>query len=69
MSRMPEQRPPVARRALVHPHKTVDLDSGTLETRVRIRMELLHGANFNDPAHYQGHDFHRIMHSGAGHGD
>jgi cyanobactin biosynthesis protein (PatB/AcyB/McaB family) len=34
----------------VHPHRCVDVIHGTPAQLVAIRMRLVHGANYNDPA-------------------
>ena len=47
--RLPLQSPPVLRPELIHPHRTVDLVHGTAEELVALRVQLMHGANYNDP--------------------
>jgi cyanobactin biosynthesis protein (PatB/AcyB/McaB family) len=47
---LPKQSPPVRRPELVDPHRTVDVARGTPEQLIAMRMRLMHGANFNDPA-------------------
>ncbi len=49
-SLMPIQAAPVRRPELVHPHRTLDVEHGTPEELFAVRMALLHGANYNDPA-------------------
>ncbi|WP_432020073.1 cyanobactin biosynthesis system PatB/AcyB/McaB family protein [Streptomyces sp. 1222.5] len=48
----PRQDPPVCRPELVRPHHLVDVEHGSPERLVRIRMNLMHGANFNDPQYF-----------------
>ena len=47
---LPKQAAPVRRPELVHPHRTVDVRHGTADQLVAMRMRLMHGANYNDPA-------------------
>lgn len=49
----PKQLPPVRRGEVVQPHRCVDVHNGTPEQLVAIRLQLTHGANYNDPAHFQ----------------
>jgi cyanobactin biosynthesis protein (PatB/AcyB/McaB family) len=46
----------------------VDLENGRLEDLVHIRMDLLHGANYNDPPAYANRSFNQVMHSSASQG-
>ncbi|HAX76091.1 MAG TPA: cyanobactin biosynthesis system PatB/AcyB/McaB family protein, partial [Cyanobacteria bacterium UBA11372] len=48
--RLPKQSPPVKRPDIIYPHRSVDVIHGREEDLVSIRMDLLHGANYNDPA-------------------
>jgi cyanobactin biosynthesis protein (PatB/AcyB/McaB family) len=48
--RLPKLSPPVKRPDIIHPHQAVDVIHGTVEDLVHIRMDLLYGANYNDPA-------------------
>lgn len=57
MNLEPPQAPPVNRRLVSKPHETVDTDNGTVEQLIKVRMWLLHGANHNDPAPWQGDSF------------
>lgn len=34
---------------MLPPHESVDVEHGDLRSMIRVRMQLLHGANFNDP--------------------
>ncbi len=45
----PPQVAPVKRPAVVAPHAGLDLEHGSIERLVQLRMELMHGANHNDP--------------------
>jgi len=49
---LPRQSPPVKRPDVVEPCTTVNVVNGKLDYMIRIRMELTHGANYNDPAHF-----------------
>lgn len=46
----PPQVEPVKRPHFVHPHECVELRRGSVRQLVRFRVELMHGANHNDPA-------------------
>jgi cyanobactin biosynthesis protein (PatB/AcyB/McaB family) len=46
----PIQAAPVRRPELVVPHRTVDVVHGSPEQLIAMRIRLMHGANFNDPA-------------------
>ncbi len=50
MPLLPVQAPPVARPGLIQPYWAVDVVHGTKEQLDNIRIRLLHGANFDDPA-------------------
>jgi hypothetical protein len=43
----------------------VDLENGTVDDLVHIRMDLLHGANYNDPPAYANRSYNQVMHSSA----
>jgi cyanobactin biosynthesis protein (PatB/AcyB/McaB family) len=47
---LPVQAPPVLRPDLVQPHRTVDATRGTAAQLISVRMDLMLGANYNDPA-------------------
>lgn len=47
---MPKQAQPVKRPQLIEPYKTVDVIQGEEESLLNVRFDLLHGANYNDPA-------------------
>lgn len=59
--RLPNLSPPVQRGELVHPHETVDVHHGTPDQLFAIRVALIHGANYNDPAHYEQRSFDRYV--------
>lgn len=59
--RMPSQVPPVKRPEVVEPHKVVDLEHGEGSDIVTVLMELLHGANFNDPPALNTPPFERLL--------
>jgi cyanobactin biosynthesis protein (PatB/AcyB/McaB family) len=56
----PPQAPPVRRPDLVQPHRTVDFTRGTIAQLVSVRIELMHGANFNDPAPFAFPSYERM---------
>lgn len=58
--RLPRQSPPVKRPDLIQPHETVDVIHGSLEELVDVRMHLLHGANYNDPAGFQYRSYNQL---------
>ena len=51
--KLPKQSPPVKRPDLIETHKCVDVFHGRGDDLVQIRMDLMHGANYNDPAQFQ----------------
>jgi cyanobactin biosynthesis protein (PatB/AcyB/McaB family) len=64
MAHTPKQSPPVRRPELVEPHKSVDVIHGTHAQLYRIRMRLLHGANYNDPPALRAPSYAMVMRSG-----
>jgi cyanobactin biosynthesis protein (PatB/AcyB/McaB family) len=62
--RLPKQSPPVKRPDLIQPHETVDLIHGSVEELVNVRMHLLHGANYNDPAAFAYRSYEQLKTSG-----
>lgn len=58
--KLPSLSPPVKRPDLIQPYLAVDVEHGHTQDLVNIRMDLLHGANYNDPARFQYADYHRI---------
>ncbi|MGV2829637.1 cyanobactin biosynthesis system PatB/AcyB/McaB family protein [Myxosarcina sp. GI1(2024)] len=61
--RLPKLAPPVKRPDLIFPHRAVDIVNGRGEDLIHIRMDLMHGANFNDPPQFRYPSFQRIMSS------
>ncbi|AFY37275.1 hypothetical protein Lepto7376_0895 [[Leptolyngbya] sp. PCC 7376] len=54
--KLPKLSPPVKRPHFIEPALAVDVEHGRTEDLVNIRMDLLHGANYNDPAAFSpGH--------------
>jgi cyanobactin biosynthesis protein (PatB/AcyB/McaB family) len=49
----------------IYPHRTVDVTLGTTADLVAIRIDLLHGANFNDPAAHQHRTYQQFKSSCA----
>lgn len=62
--RLPKQAAPVKRPDIIYPHRTVDVTLGTVEDLVAIRVDLLHGANYNDPAAFAPRTYHQLKTSG-----
>ncbi|WP_313959083.1 cyanobactin biosynthesis system PatB/AcyB/McaB family protein [Umezakia ovalisporum] len=48
---------------MIYPHRCVDVIHGRVEDLVHIRMDLLHGANYNDPAAFQNRSYQQIKSS------
>lgn len=63
--RLPILSPPVKRPDLIQPAISVDIENGSAEELLHIRMDLLHGANYNDPPSFANANFNQVMHSGA----
>lgn len=51
--KLPKQSPPVKRPHFLQTHECVDVIHGRGEDLLNIRMDLMHGANYNDPAQFQ----------------
>jgi len=51
--RLPKQAAPVTRPHFVEPADCINVTDGTPDQLLRIRMELLEGANYNDPAPFR----------------
>jgi cyanobactin biosynthesis protein (PatB/AcyB/McaB family) len=66
--RLPKQAPPVKRPELIATHRAVDLIHGQLEDLISLRMDLLHGANFNDPPTFRLRSYQQLKTSGGGGG-
>ncbi|NEP79883.1 MAG: cyanobactin biosynthesis system PatB/AcyB/McaB family protein [Okeania sp. SIO3C4] len=64
--RLPKQLPPVKRPDIISPSLAVDVVHGRGEGLVTIRMDLMHGANYNDPAPYNYPTYNQIKSSGWG---
>jgi len=62
----PKQAAPVQRPHFTQPALAVDVENGSAESLVSIRMDLLHGANYNDPAVFAQRSYNQVMHSGFG---
>lgn len=63
---LPKQSPPVKRPHFIQPATCVDVETGSADSLVHIRMDLLHGANYNDPAVFAQRSYNQVMHSGWG---
>lgn len=61
---LPKQAAPVKRPDLISPHLAVDVLNGDLGDLVAIRMDLIHGANYNDPPYYNYPSYDQIKTSG-----
>ncbi|RAM49410.1 MAG: cyanobactin biosynthesis system PatB/AcyB/McaB family protein [Hapalosiphonaceae cyanobacterium JJU2] len=66
--RLPILSPPVKRPDVIQPGLCVDLENGSPDDLVHIRMDLLHGANYNDPPAFANRSFNQVMHSSASQG-
>ncbi|MGB6300439.1 MAG: cyanobactin biosynthesis system PatB/AcyB/McaB family protein [Rivularia sp. (in: cyanobacteria)] len=66
--RLPYLSPPVKRPHFVQPASAVDVENGRVEDLVHIRMDLLHGANYNDPAAFEYRSYNQVMCSTLGGG-
>jgi cyanobactin biosynthesis protein (PatB/AcyB/McaB family) len=64
MQHLPPQSRPVRRPDLIVIHRTVEVYHGTPEQLVGIRLAMMHGANYNDPAHYVGSTFYGLKRQG-----
>lgn len=62
---LPILSPPVKRPHFVEPSTAVDVEHGRVEDLVAIRMDLLHGANYNDPAVFANRSYNQVMTSGG----
>ena len=62
----PKQSAPVNRREVIQPYTTVDVLHGPdVESLVQIRMALLHGANYNNPAAWRVPSYNSLKTSGG----
>ena len=64
--RLPYLSPPVKRPHFMQPATSVDVENGRFEDLVHIRMDLLHGANYNDPAPFEYRSYNQVMTSRFG---
>ncbi|AFZ08003.1 hypothetical protein Osc7112_3649 [Oscillatoria nigro-viridis PCC 7112] len=63
--RLPVLSPPVKRPHFIQPALCVDVEEGLTDDLVHIRMDLLHGANYNDPSAYANRSLNQVMYSSA----
>jgi cyanobactin biosynthesis protein (PatB/AcyB/McaB family) len=63
--RLPKQVAPVKRPHFIQPYGAVDLIHGRGEDLISIRMDIMHGANYNDPAPYMAPVYNQIKYSGG----
>jgi cyanobactin biosynthesis protein (PatB/AcyB/McaB family) len=63
--KLPKQSRPVKRPDLIQPHEAVDVVHGSVTDLVKVRMKLLHGANYNDPAVFQHRTYNQLKASGG----
>ncbi|BDA70724.1 hypothetical protein RIVM261_062720 [Rivularia sp. IAM M-261] len=61
--RLPKQAHPVKRPDLLIPHEVVDIINGREEDLAKILLDLMHGANFNDPPAYQYRSYNHLKSS------
>nr|ANA85196.1 BisB [Prochloron sp. LV5] len=66
--RLPLLSAPVKRPHFIQPAQCVDIENGRLKDLLHIRLDLLHGANYNDPAAFANRSFNQVMHSSASNG-
>lgn len=64
--KLPKLSAPVKRPELIHPHRSVDVFNGRSEDLVDIRIDLMHGANYNDPAAFAYRSYQQLKSSGCG---
>ncbi|MGK7874947.1 MAG: cyanobactin biosynthesis system PatB/AcyB/McaB family protein [Xenococcaceae cyanobacterium] len=64
--RLPKQAAPVKRPDIIEPARAVDVLRGHGEDLIHIRMDLMHGANYNDPAPFMYPSYEQIKTSGWG---
>jgi len=62
---LPNLSPPVKRPDVVYPHRSVDVIHGTADELLAIRLKLLHGANYNDPAAFANRSYQQLKSSGC----
>lgn len=63
--RLPKQAPPVKRGEVIAPHRAVDVIHGRVEDLIAIRLDLLHGANFNNPAAFRPRGYSQLKTAGG----
>ena len=63
--RLPNLSPPVKRPDVIYPHHSVDVIHGTADELLAIRLKLLHGANYNDPAAFVHRSYQQLKSSGC----
>ena len=63
---LPKQSPPVKRPHFVQTHECVDIIHGRGQDLLSIRMDLMHGANYNDPARFNYPGYARLKMSSFG---
>lgn len=61
--RLPSLAPPVKRPHFIQPALAVDVEHGSADELLSMRMRLLHGANYNDPAAFANRSINQVMHS------
>lgn len=64
MSLIPPQHPPVKRPDVIYPHRAVDCDHGDDHAVIKVRLDLMHGANYNDPPYYRYPSYQTMIPSG-----
>ncbi|MFD3506049.1 cyanobactin biosynthesis system PatB/AcyB/McaB family protein [Nocardia sp. NPDC058666] len=60
---LPIQAPPVHRPDLIQPHTVIDVTHGTADQLIKVRLDLMHGANFNDPPYFAFPSYRRMQQS------
>jgi cyanobactin biosynthesis protein (PatB/AcyB/McaB family) len=61
--RLPNLSPPVKRPDIIYPHRAVDVVHGRPKDLLQIRLDLMHGANYNDPPPFAYPSYPQLMSS------
>ncbi|MCG8364860.1 MAG: cyanobactin biosynthesis system PatB/AcyB/McaB family protein [Pseudanabaenales cyanobacterium] len=59
--KLPYLSPPVKRPDVIQPSSAVDVENGRFADLVGIKKDLLHGANYNDPAAFEYRNYRQVM--------
>lgn len=61
--RLPILARPVKRPDIIYPHRSVDVTHGRFKDLLQVRMDLLHGANYNDPPYFEYPEYQDLISS------